>query len=315
MYLLASATLDSRTIKIWNVNTGECINTITLETGMFMSLCFSYDTNLIISAMNNNKIMVWNTYTCELIHTLEGHRSCINSVAFSNDDSLIVSGSNDKTIKIWNVESGQCLNTLSGHTYSINSVSISNDGTRIVSGSYDKTIRICDVITGECLKILTNEDPIWSVLFNFNDSKLVLKSSSVTTGYKSYKVLDLETDEILNTLNLENKSTSRQKDFSVYFDSFLTALTKSDWSSGQLDFTIKIFDIETGEQVNTLIGNNKLIMSISFNSDNKLLASGDFKGIVKIWNLETNECIHILEGHTDSIRCLCFTHNQIGSYI
>lgn len=313
MSLLASATLDSKTIKIWTVDTGECINTITLETGMFMSLCFSYDTNLIISAMNNKTIMVWNTYTGELVHILECHRSCINSVSFSNDDSLIVSGSNDKTIKIWNVESGQCLNNLIGHTAGVNSVSFSNDNTRIVSGSNDKTIRIWDVITGECLKILTTANEIWSVLFNFNDSKLVLKSS--ISGSNLFEVLDLETDEIINTLTLENRNSFGESNISVSFDNFLIALSRGDWSSGRLDFVIKVFDIETGEQVNTLIGNNKLIMTSSFSSDNKLLASGDFKGTVKIWNLEINECIHILEGHNDSIRCLCFTHNQNGSYI
>ena len=52
------------------------------------------------------------------------------------------------------------------------------------------------------------------------------------------------------------------------------------------DYIIKLWDVEHKEEIKTLKGHKGLVESISFNSDGKMLASGDSSSYIKLWNVE-----------------------------
>ena len=70
-------------------------------------------------------------------------------------------------------------------------------------------------------------------------------------------------------------------------------------ASGSYDTTIKIWDIETGEEVRTLRGHSLGIRCLQF--DNTKLASGSLDGTVKLWDLETGKELCTLRGHTAGV--------------
>ena len=144
---------DDETIKIWDIKTGECLNTLEGQNRV-KSVTISPDGKYIVSGSIDKTIKIWDIKTAECLNTLEGHSSYVESVTISPDGKYIVSGSSDKTIKIWDIKTGECLNTLEGHSYWVNSVTISPDGKYIVSGSRDKTIKIWDIRKGVCIYTL-----------------------------------------------------------------------------------------------------------------------------------------------------------------
>lgn len=104
----------SRTIKLWNIYTGEEIYTLTNASNLDSLLAFSPDGQVLASGgldFENDEddrgygvIYLWNLNSREKICTLKEHSEAVYCVAFSPDGQIIASGSDDKTIKIWQQE-------------------------------------------------------------------------------------------------------------------------------------------------------------------------------------------------------------------
>ncbi|HBW58459.1 MAG TPA: hypothetical protein DEF27_11915 [Oscillatoriales bacterium UBA8482] len=63
------------------------------------------------------------------------------------------------------------------------------------------------------------------------------------------------------------------------------------------DQTIKIWDIQTGECLQTLQGHRNKVRSIAFSPDGQFLVSGSEDKTVRLWDLDTGKCVHTLLGH------------------
>ncbi|KAG6327598.1 hypothetical protein ID866_11491 [Astraeus odoratus] len=59
--------------------------------------------------------------------------------------------------------------------------------------------------------------------------------------------------------------------------------------SGSLDGTIRVWDIETGQQIgDPFVGHAKLVTSVAFSPNGKLILSGSSDHILCVWTHETN---------------------------
>ena len=92
-----------KTIKIWNINTGECLNTLKGHSHYVQSIAISPDGKTLTSGSYDKKIKIWDLTTGDCLHTLQGHLEDVKSIAISQNGKTIVSGSDDKTIKIWGI--------------------------------------------------------------------------------------------------------------------------------------------------------------------------------------------------------------------
>jgi WD40 repeat protein len=106
--LLASGSSD-RTIKLWNVHTGQCLN---YASGQHQSRLFSPDGQRLVSGGDDLIVRTWDTATGNCLEVLEGHTKRIWSASFSPDGQTVISGSPDSTIKLWHSKTGECLRTL-----------------------------------------------------------------------------------------------------------------------------------------------------------------------------------------------------------
>jgi WD40 repeat protein len=58
-------------------------------------------------------------------------------------------------------------------------------------------------------------------------------------------------------------------------------------ASGSYDGTVKIWNVATGEEEQTLEGHTSFVNSVVFSKDGTLIASGSDDNTVKIWNVAT----------------------------
>jgi WD40 repeat protein len=112
---------EDKTIKLWNVATGDLKATFDGHTDGINSVAFSPDGMTLASGSGldnhmwkgeDNTIKLWDVDTGELKATLEGHKRGIKSVAFSPDGLTLASGGEDCMIKLWEVASGELKATL-----------------------------------------------------------------------------------------------------------------------------------------------------------------------------------------------------------
>ena len=72
---------DDKTIKVWNLHTGELRHTLTGHSNSVYCVAISPDGKTIISGSSDKTIKVWNLYTGELRNTLTGHSWRVDCVA------------------------------------------------------------------------------------------------------------------------------------------------------------------------------------------------------------------------------------------
>nr|WP_242072301.1 S-layer homology domain-containing protein [Microcoleus sp. FACHB-68] len=107
-----AAGLSNKTIKIWNVQTGAEVSTLTGHTYAVRTIAFSADGKTLASGSSDKTVKLWNVQTGQLIRTLTGHSGTVIAVKISPDGKTVASGSQDKTIKVWDLGTGQALRTL-----------------------------------------------------------------------------------------------------------------------------------------------------------------------------------------------------------
>ena len=82
---LATAS-DDKTIKFWDLVTGQEAMALKGHSGHVTSVAFSSDGKQLASASQDTTIKLWDAATGQELMTLKGHGAQIRSIAFSPDD-------------------------------------------------------------------------------------------------------------------------------------------------------------------------------------------------------------------------------------
>jgi WD40 repeat protein len=166
---VASGSYD-RTVRVWNVVTGQAEQTLEGHSDSVMSVAFSPDGSKVASGSYDRTVRVWNVVTGQAEQTLEGHWRSVTSVAFSPDGSKVASGSRDDTVRVWNVATGQAEQTLETGCRSVSSVAFSPDGSKVMSESDNRrAVQEWDVVTRQAEQTL--EGSASSVAFSPDGNK------------------------------------------------------------------------------------------------------------------------------------------------
>ncbi len=273
--ILASGS-DDKTVRLWNLNTGEALCTLWKHSGAVNSVAFSRDGKILATASDDKTITLWELTTGQIISeicTLTGHAHAVKSIAFSPDGQLLASGSWDKTVKLWDVNTREVLYTLKGHGLQVTSVAFSPDGQFLASASLDRTVRLWDL------------------------------RSCFSPG-----LLPIKTDREPSLNHILSGHTGSV--FSVAFspDGKLLA-------TGSDDRTIKLWNVDAGQATGSLRHHSWSVVAVAFTPDGETLVSGSWDKTVKLWKVSTGQEICTLSEHLDSVCAvtISFTGQVIAS--
>ena len=268
---LASGSAD-KTIKLWDIATGQELHTLTGHTNWVNSVAYSPDGSTLASGSIDPTIKFWDIATVQELRTLKGHTDWVYSVAYSSDGKILASGSDDNTIKLWNAATGQEFRTLTGHKGYVRSVAYSPDGKTLASGSWDNTIKLWNVATGQELRTLTGHtNNVLNVAFSPDRRTLASGSDD-----RTIKLWNVATGQELRTL----------KGHTGYVRSVAYSPDGKTLASGSGDSTIKLWDIATGQELRTLTGHTGRVYSVAYSPDGKSLASGGYDKTIKLWDID-----------------------------
>jgi WD40 repeat protein len=97
---LASGGFD-RSVKLWNVATGQEWAALAEHEGWVAAVAFSPDGKTLATGSHDHSVKLWDAVTGYELTTLRGHTGNVYSVAFSPDGAMLASGSLDGSVRIW----------------------------------------------------------------------------------------------------------------------------------------------------------------------------------------------------------------------
>ena len=268
---LASGSKD-KTIKLWDLATGEEQATLEGHTDDVYSVAYSPDGKILASCSKDATIKLWDAKTRTGKGTLKGHGGGVSCLAFSPDKTTLASGSADQTIKLTDVATGKERHRLTGHTQMVWSVAFNPDGKTLASGSDDQTIKLWDVQTGKERATLKGHTlRVTSAAFSPDGTTLASGSEDETI-----KLWDVA----------EGKEWITLKGHKGFVESVAFSPDGRTLASGSLDGTVSLWDVATGAMQATLEGSSD-VLSVRYSPDGKALASGSVDKTIRLWDVTT----------------------------
>jgi WD40 repeat protein len=95
-------------VKLWDLKTGECLQTFEGHTNAVVSVSFHPQGNQLASGSFDHSLKIWDLQQGINVITLDGHTAPVRSVVFHPAGEMLVSGSEDGTIRLWDSSTGDC---------------------------------------------------------------------------------------------------------------------------------------------------------------------------------------------------------------
>lgn len=308
---LITGSMD-HTIRVWDWRRGTCIRT--LHGHSEGVVCLNFDSTVLASGGVDTTIRIWNLKTGGAF-TLRGHDDWVNAVqlwdsrpanstgpvdsALDFADSscqgigvdpgkMLFSASDDGTIRLWDLNLRTCVRQFVGHMGQVQSM-------RVVLAD-------CDVEESEPTSSSTDED-----LSDIN----TLSPKAVSRALSSSSSQDSSLSPPRQSSSYErgispSTSESGSGDFQRRRKQRTPVLI-----SGSLDNTVKVWNIESGKNEQTLFGHIEGVWAVG--ADKTRLVSGSHDRTIKVWSREDGSCVTTLIGHRAAVTSLVLGEDKLVS--
>lgn len=303
---LATGSYDN-TIKIWNLETGEEVRTLTGHTRGIRSL--QMDDHKLLSASLDGTVKFWNWRTGQCLRTLSSHSDGVISVHFQ--DEVIASGSIDHSIRVYNFQTGTTF-SLNHHDDWVNNVKVDMISRTLLSASDDCTIVLWDLDTREIIReFVGHVGHVQQVLplpqdFEPDEDPSAAaqdptETMSVASGKSSSPVVgqsatDLELRALYGPGFVDNPERPLPARYIL---------------SGGLDASLKLWDTSSGAVVRNQWGHLEGIWSVE--CDSLRMVTGANDSLVKTWDPRSGKCTGTFAGHTGPVTSVAVSDALMAS--
>lgn len=308
--ILASGS-DDRTIKLWQISSGELIRTLVEHTGPVESLAFSPTGEQLLSgAERDGDALLWLLATGRPVQRFSSGRHGVLAVAFAPEGGTIALGAGDLLlsrnyeVQIWSTE-GVRLASVMQNGGPVTAVTFSPDGSTLASSAWDGSfpnnfgrIDIWQPAQLERLTAIFDESPIQTIAFSPDGTLLGSGNNSADSAVKLWDTRDGTLVRVMN-----GSRSARSVAFSPEGELLASAGVNSN---------IYLWRVSDGELIQSFRAGSSPVDSVRFHSDGTTLASGSGypQFAVKLWQVPDGKPIRQLTWHVSTVASLSFDFDQ-----
>ena len=306
-------------IWVYDSITGKELHQLSDHTNGVDIIRFSPDGNTIATESPDGSLYLWNTNTGSHIRTLSDVDFGLYDPVFSPNGKIIAVQYAEKftyfqkTLRLYDVKTGKHINTTSKPINRFYNVRFSPDSKKLATWGYNRQIKLWNTSTGQLLKTIIDPGDIFQdnriIDFQFSpDGNTIVVLSRVrysrslkgsswvgNVGIVYFRDVDIEEWKQLEKTrhSLDDEGFS-----SISFShdgAILVTIHKSD---GNVD----LWDANTGDYINSLIGNDiSKISTVSFSDNGRIIATGGQDGTIHLWAAKQGMYLIPLSGHKSQI--------------
>jgi WD40 repeat protein len=281
---------DGRTLALGRADGGLVIEDLAgvareIEAGhgsgmLARGLAYSPDGRTLASGGRGSDVTLWDVEAGSVRASLEGHARPVGALAFSPDGKWLASGSLDGLVKVWDLANGREITQIAGHSLDIRGLVFSPDGKTLATGSLDGSVKVWDLANGrEIAGVNGGGRRVYGLAFAPDGRTLALGLGSSTADVKGEVVL-------------WNPADARQP-FRVLGPASFAAVAFSPdgrtLAAAGGDRVVKLWDVESGREIATLVGHEGTIASLAFSPDGRSLVTAGQDSLVGLFKLKPTE--------------------------
>ncbi len=272
-------------IIIWDVERKQAQKGL-MKDGHICSFTFLDNGSLLAAdRFNENSLKIWNLgKQSKLIARFSIRRLGAHVVFATTGDRIAMlriksnkERSDEQTLYIWNFQSRKKIEVDTRHKDYIPCMMFSKDGSRLVTGSWNGIAQLWDVNTGEEIATAETGQTIRTITYS--------QCGSIIAGGIEGEIR-LWCAERLSLIRTIPQPGNNRQPYALAFSSCGRYLASGSWwEHGMKKTTIRLWNVETAENIHTFCGHNTDVQSLAFSPNGKLLASGGYDGIILLWDL------------------------------
>lgn len=261
-------------IVLWDLTAGHRKTILKGDAGFILAVAFSPDGGSLASTSFDGTIKLWDLAKGQERAVLKGHSGRVLSLAYTPDGKL-VSGAADGVVKVWDPASATVLISLRGHRFGITNLAVTGDGRTLVSGSADGYVKAWNPASQPGPVVVKGWNRVTSLAFSADSRNLAGLDKD-----KKIKFCAALTGQELPAFEA-SKTISSLECFAYSSDGKSIALA----GSGD----VKLWDLATRKEVQTLTGHTGPVIAIVFSPDGKTLTAAGRHKTIRHWQLATGK--------------------------
>lgn len=253
------------------------------------------DAKTLVTGAWSGEVHVWDVRRGECLALLGVHEKPsrrVNCVAIGAAGGRAVSGGEDRRVYLWDLDAQQHIGTLEGHNGEIKAVGLTPDARLALSVDGHGVVKVWDVQEQVCSSSFETTATIFGggVRITSDGRHAVLAGSNDTL-----ELWDLKRELCLRTIEAKHISSLAITPDGRRAIAGCSYVLGGD--EGPECETVRVWDLESGQQIAMLEGHTDDICSVSITADGRLCASGDRTGVVRVWDLDDAKCLREIRAH------------------
>ena len=278
-------------IMVWDIFKRERLFTLAGHKDTIHHALFSYDDSIIASVSEDGMIYLWDTRSGEKITSFDVHENYIKHLDFLPHGNEIALSSSSGDINIWNIKTSQLVRTITtgGYAHYV----ICHHRKNMIAAIIEHSVCVWDALTGRCLKKIEvhipSRDFCNSISFSPDGKHIALAASDGTV-----RILAVFSPDYVEFVGHEDIVIA-----TCFSPDGKTLIS----SSEGFEKVIRVWDVDSSENICTIWGHTSRIKSLAFSSKRNTIVSASHDRTVRFWKTDGTEqfVINVKDGGVNSI--------------